>query len=158
MVPFDISRLCNAIVACAFFSRMTLPKVSPTSGGGEPGDGGHRGEVMFPINRCHQRVVTCPGPAQTLGTYRFQSIGVTNEWCQGPERLEPLPAPPAAPCFQSIGVTNEWWRLESTLNKETARLIIFQSIGVSNEWWRQGPERPCSAGDLEAKSAHPLFS
>jgi hypothetical protein len=29
---FDITRLCNATVAYAFFSRMTLPKVSPTSG------------------------------------------------------------------------------------------------------------------------------
>ncbi len=37
--------------------------------------------LLFPINRCHQRVVTSvAGPNSQVGPLSFQSIGVTNEW------------------------------------------------------------------------------
>ena len=36
----------------------------------------------FPINRCHQQVVSGIGgkPRARFSRYGFQSIGVTNEW------------------------------------------------------------------------------
>jgi hypothetical protein len=36
--------------------------------------------AMFPINRCHQRVVTLVAECSRRDPRCFQSIGVTNEW------------------------------------------------------------------------------
>ncbi len=83
----------------------------------------------FPINRCHQRVVT-PKDDDIGGIYTgFQSIDVTSEWwlfqwgcCKKLLR-----------CFQSIDVTSEWW-LE-TMEKWGGGFCSFQSIDVTSEWW-----------------------